>query len=167
MAPTSNGHASHTNGKSLNGVRSHTLQSVAGGLDRPAGYTRGGRGDSWARVPAQLAITRTEGAYLRFGKRLFDILGASLGLLIGAPVLALAAIAIKLESHGPVLYKSTRIGRGGRPFTFVKLRSMVIDADSKRHDLKHLNQADGPVFKIFADPRMTRVGPLAAQHQRR
>jgi len=86
------------------------------------------------------------------------VVGATLALVIGAPVLILAAVAIKLESRGPVLYRSTRIGRGGRPFTFIKLRSMVHDADSKRQDLSHLNQADGPVFKIFADPRVTRVG---------
>jgi lipopolysaccharide/colanic/teichoic acid biosynthesis glycosyltransferase len=100
------------------------------------------------------------GLYLRFGKRLLDVLGASLGLLLSLPLLLLAAILIKLESRGPVIYRSIRIGRGARPFTFFKLRSMVDGADQYRHKLSHLNESDGPVFKIAADPRVTRIGRL-------
>jgi lipopolysaccharide/colanic/teichoic acid biosynthesis glycosyltransferase len=100
------------------------------------------------------------GLYLRFGKRLLDLVGASLGLLLGSPLLLIAAIIIKLESRGPVIYKSIRIGRGARPFTFFKLRSMVDGADQHRHTLSHLNETDGPVFKIAADPRVTRMGRL-------
>lgn len=100
------------------------------------------------------------GLYLRHGKRLLDILGAALGLLLNSPVLLVAAILIKLESRGPVIYKSIRIGRGARPFTFLKLRSMVDGADQNRQKLSHLNETDGPVFKIAADPRVTRVGRL-------
>jgi len=100
------------------------------------------------------------GLYLRFGKRLLDILGASIGLVLASPVLLLATILIKLESRGPVIYKSLRIGRGARPFTFFKLRSMVDGADQHRHTLAHLNETDGPVFKIAADPRVTRVGRI-------
>src|SRR5262249_34828180 len=69
------------------------------------------------------------GFYLRTGKRVLDVLGASIALVLHAPLLLLAVIAIKLESPGPVLYRSKRIGRGGRPFTFLKLRSMVDGAD--------------------------------------
>jgi lipopolysaccharide/colanic/teichoic acid biosynthesis glycosyltransferase len=87
-----------------------------------------------------------------------DLVGSSIALLLSMPVLAVAALAIKLESRGPVFYRSTRIGRGGRPFTFLKLRSMVRDAEHHRHRLTHLNECDGPVFKISRDPRMTRVG---------
>src|SRR5439155_19636431 len=94
----------------------------------------------------------------RVGKRLLDVAGALLGLLVGSPTLLFAAIAVKLESRGPVLYRSTRIGRGGRPFTFYKLRSMVNGADRQQHELFHLNESDGPVFKIARDPRITRVG---------
>ena len=98
------------------------------------------------------------GLYLRFGKRLLDVLGASFGLLLSSPLLLLAAILVKLESRGPVIYRSIRIGRGARPFTFLKLRSMVDGADQHRHKLSHLNETDGPIFKIAADPRVTRVG---------
>jgi lipopolysaccharide/colanic/teichoic acid biosynthesis glycosyltransferase len=100
------------------------------------------------------------GLYLRYGKRLLDILGASLGLLFSSPLLLIAAVIIKLESRGPVIYRSIRIGRGARPFTFLKLRSMVDGAEQHRQKLSHLNEADGPVFKIAADPRVTRVGRL-------
>ena len=101
-----------------------------------------------------------EGAYLRYGKRAFDVLGALVLLVIAAPVLLLLAILIKVESAGPVFYRSTRIGRGGRPFTFYKLRSMVKDADRHQHKLAHMNEADGPVFKIARDPRITRIGRI-------
>jgi lipopolysaccharide/colanic/teichoic acid biosynthesis glycosyltransferase len=103
-------------------------------------------------------IHAPESLYLKYGKRLADIVGAALALIVTAPILLVAAIAIVLESRGPVLYRSTRIGRDRKPFTFLKLRSMVNGADRHRHRLNHLNEADGPVFKMSRDPRVTRVG---------
>ena len=91
---------------------------------------------------------------------LVPIAGSALGLLLSWPLLLIAAVLIKLESRGPVIYRSIRIGRGARPFTFFKLRSMVDGADQYRHKLSHLNESDGPVFKIAADPRVTRIGRL-------
>jgi lipopolysaccharide/colanic/teichoic acid biosynthesis glycosyltransferase len=158
MAPRAAGLNGHAHGNGVNGARSHALNSVAGGLEPRGAWSANGRPGVWVRGPARLALARRESPYLRIGKRVLDVVGASFTLVIGAPILLLAAIAIKLESRGPVFYKSTRIGRRGRAFTFIKLRSMVNDADSRRHDLRHLNEADGPVFKIFADPRVTRVG---------
>lgn len=96
--------------------------------------------------------------YLRFGKRAFDVLASSIALVLLAPVIAVLAVLVKLSSPGPVFYRSTRVGRGGRPFTFYKLRSMVKDADLKRRNLAHMNEADGPVFKIARDPRITGIG---------
>ncbi|MFN8587772.1 MAG: sugar transferase [Candidatus Eisenbacteria bacterium] len=98
------------------------------------------------------------GLYLRFGKRCLDVLGSVVALVLASPIIAVLAVLIRLESRGSVFYKSTRIGRGGRPFTFYKLRSMVQDADRKRHKIAHMNEADGPIFKIARDPRITRVG---------
>ena len=89
-----------------------------------------------------------------------DFVGALAAIVVTGPVMLLAALAIKLESRGPILYKSIRIGRGGRPFTFYKLRSMVDGADRHRHHLTHLNECDGPVFKMSRDPRVTRIGRL-------
>jgi exopolysaccharide biosynthesis polyprenyl glycosylphosphotransferase len=95
---------------------------------------------------------------MRGGKRALDVLGACVGLVLSAPLVAVLAIVIKLDSRGPVFYRSTRVGRGGRPFTFLKFRSMMDGADRNRHHVEHLNECDGPVFKISRDPRVTRIG---------
>ena len=93
-------------------------------------------------------------------KRAIDIVSATLGLLIAAPVVALSAIAIKLSSRGPVFFQQQRCGLYGRPFKMIKLRTMVTDAEERRFDLDGLNEMDGPVFKMQSDPRVTPVGRL-------
>lgn len=93
-------------------------------------------------------------------KRAFDVLAAGLGLLALSPVLAVAAVAVKVDSKGPVFYGQTRVGRGNRPFRIWKLRTMVADADRLLGQLADQNQADGPLFKIDHDPRVTRVGRI-------
>jgi lipopolysaccharide/colanic/teichoic acid biosynthesis glycosyltransferase len=112
----------------------------------------------YAPTPAVYVPGRVDGLYHRFGKRLLDLVGASLALIISSPLVLLAALAIMIETRGSVFYRSTRVGRGGKPFTFFKLRSMVSGADRHRHHLSHLNECDGPVFKISRDPRVTVVG---------
>lgn len=97
-------------------------------------------------------------------KRLLDIATASLGLLILSPVLPAIAVAIKLNSPGPVLYASERIGKKGRVFRCLKFRTMVPDAESRRADVMHLNERDGVFFKISNDPRITRVGRFLRKH---
>jgi lipopolysaccharide/colanic/teichoic acid biosynthesis glycosyltransferase len=92
-------------------------------------------------------------------KRTFDFAGAAAGLVAAAPLLAVAAIAIKLGSRGPVLFRQTRIGRGGERFEIFKLRTMVDGADARKASLADRNEADG-LFKIADDPRITRVGRL-------
>lgn len=99
-------------------------------------------------------------AYRSGGKRVFDLILGSIGLLFALPVIAMAAIAIKLDSPGPVFHRAIRVGRGGRKFTFLKLRSMQVGAEELRGLLLHLNQAQGPAFKLHNDPRVTRVGKL-------
>lgn len=93
-------------------------------------------------------------------KRGFDILGASIGLIVAAPVLLLGAIAVKLSSPGPIFFRQIRCGLYGRPFVMYKLRTMVCDAESRREQLDDMNEMDGPVFKIRRDPRITRSGRL-------
>lgn len=100
------------------------------------------------------------GLYRRGGKRLLDIVGASAGLLLASPVLLAAAVAIRLDSPGPVFHRAVRVGRGGRKFRFLKLRSMRVGAEELRGLLLHLNQAHGPAFKLHDDPRVTRVGRI-------
>ena len=100
------------------------------------------------------------GLYRRGGKRLLDLVAGAAGLALALPVIAVAAIAIRLDSPGPVFHRSIRVGRGGRPFTFLKLRSMQVGAEELRGLLLHLNQAQGPAFKLHNDPRVTRVGRI-------
>jgi exopolysaccharide biosynthesis polyprenyl glycosylphosphotransferase len=95
----------------------------------------------------------------RIMKALFDRCVAGILLLLLAPVLFVIAMSIKLTSPGPVLFRQLRIGRHGEPFTMVKFRTMVTDAERLRADLIDLNQHhEGPLFKIKDDPRVTRVG---------
>jgi len=96
--------------------------------------------------------------YARFGKRVLDLTLGSIACVPALPVIALAAVAIKLDSRGPVFHRAIRVGRGGRKFTFLKLRSMQVGAEELRGLLLHLNQAQGPAFKLHNDPRVTRVG---------
>lgn len=91
-------------------------------------------------------------------KRVFDLVLAGLGLLVLSPLLAVVSILVRLESRGPILFRQVRVGLNGRPFTLYKFRSMVADAESRRDELEHLNEMDGPVFKVSNDPRVTRVG---------
>jgi exopolysaccharide biosynthesis polyprenyl glycosylphosphotransferase len=95
-------------------------------------------------------------------KRSMDIVGAGLGLLALAPLMIGCAIAIKLDSRGPVFFRQKRIGRGGVPFEMLKFRSMVDRADEQKAELAQLNEADG-LFKIADDPRITRVGHYLRQ----
>jgi len=95
----------------------------------------------------------------RFQKRLFDILFSSAVLLCGLPILLTVALAVKLTSKGPVFYRQERIGLDGHPFEMIKFRTMVDGADKMVDRLAALNESEGGVlFKIRADPRVTRVG---------
>ena len=91
-------------------------------------------------------------------KRTLDLVLGTLGLVVGAPALMVAALAITLDSPGPVLFRQRRAGRGGGEFTMVKLRTMFRDAEALQGDLADRNEVDGPMFKIGNDPRITRVG---------
>jgi len=90
-------------------------------------------------------------------KRTFDVVVASLVLVLLSPVLLLIAVIIRLTSPGPVLFRQTRVGRLGSEFQMLKFRTMVTGADERKHELVDLNAA-GPMFKIPDDPRTTRVG---------
>lgn len=97
----------------------------------------------------------------RFQKRAFDFVFASVALLCSAPLLLLAALAIKLDSRGPVFYTAERIGIDGHPFAMLKFRTMVADADRQLAGLLSQNEgAGGVLFKIKDDPRITKVGRI-------
>lgn len=91
-------------------------------------------------------------------KRAFDILVSALALILLSPLLGLLAVLVRLDSRGPILYVSERCGRKGKAFRFYKFRSMRPGAEEELEKLRHLNETDGPVFKIRRDPRVTRVG---------
>ena len=91
-------------------------------------------------------------------KRTLDIVFSVLLLFLLAPLMLAVAIAIKLDSPGPVLYSSERLGKKGRVFKCKKFRTMVRDADLKRADVMHMNERDGVLFKISNDPRITKLG---------
>jgi exopolysaccharide biosynthesis polyprenyl glycosylphosphotransferase len=91
-------------------------------------------------------------------KRMMDLFGAAVGLLVLFPLLVATAVAIKLDSPGPIFYRQWRIGRDGRPFRMTKFRSMVVNADDLKATLAEMNVAGGGLFKVIDDPRITRVG---------
>ncbi len=91
-------------------------------------------------------------------KRAFDLVVSAITVVALAPLLALVALAIKLDSKGPVLFKQERVGKDGHRFLVWKFRTMVIDAEAQLDALRHLNEAEGPLFKMVHDPRVTRVG---------
>ncbi|HDN80162.1 MAG: undecaprenyl-phosphate glucose phosphotransferase [Chloroflexi bacterium] len=102
--------------------------------------------------------------YFRRGERLIkramDIVGAIVGLVLLAPLMLLIALAIKLDSPGPVLFKQVRVGKGGKEFVMYKFRSMKEGAEEEQERLKELNEVEGPIFKLKDDPRCTRVGRI-------
>lgn len=94
-------------------------------------------------------------------KRLMDIIGASLGLIIASPIMLIVAILIKLEDpKGPIFFSQIRNGAYPATFKMYKFRSMYIDAEERLQELMHLNEQSGPAFKIKDDPRITKVGKL-------
>ena len=93
-----------------------------------------------------------------FVKRAVDIVGALVGLLITAVLFPFIALAIKLDSRGPVLFGQIRIGKNGRRIHIYKFRSMYVDAEEQKRKLESQNEMNGPIFKIENDPRITRVG---------
>jgi exopolysaccharide biosynthesis polyprenyl glycosylphosphotransferase len=101
-------------------------------------------------------VAREEGALM--AKRAFDLVVTLSAMPLVLPILALTALAIKLDSPGPVFFMQERVGLHKRRFKMYKFRSMVQDAEERMREVEHLNEASGPNFKIKDDPRMTRVG---------
>ncbi|MFH1866397.1 MAG: sugar transferase [Candidatus Eisenbacteria bacterium] len=96
--------------------------------------------------------------YRRYIKRPLDILASLVGLLLLSPLFLVLAVMVRLDSRGPVFFRQMRVGKGGREFEFYKFRSMVQDAEAMKSKLMHLNELEGPVFKISDDPRITPIG---------
>jgi exopolysaccharide biosynthesis polyprenyl glycosylphosphotransferase len=99
-----------------------------------------------------------------FFKRTIDVAVAIVGLVFSAPLCVLISATVKLDSKGPVLYRHRRVGRKGRPFHCFKFRTMVADADALKERMRHLNERQGPFFKMSDDPRITKVGKFLRQY---
>ena len=93
-------------------------------------------------------------------QRAADVAIAGAGLVVASPLLAVAALAVKLEDGGPVLYRQTRVGKAGIDFELLKLRTMVVGAERLIVDLRDRNANTGLLFKVYNDPRITRLGRL-------
>jgi lipopolysaccharide/colanic/teichoic acid biosynthesis glycosyltransferase len=120
-------------------VRTHPVQETVG---------RWGR----AEPPTSAAARST-------AKRLIDVIGAAIGLVILFPLMMVIALLVRLTSPGPALFRQLRQGHNGRPFWFLKFRTMTLDAERRLHDLESLNEAAGGVlFKMRRDPRVTPLG---------
>jgi exopolysaccharide biosynthesis polyprenyl glycosylphosphotransferase len=106
-----------------------------------------------------LSLSSAPDSELRlFFKRVIDVVLSAASLVVFLPVLLTIAVLIRITSPGPVLFRQTRCGLGGRRFMLYKFRSMINDAEQMRAELHQLNELDGPVFKISDDPRITPVG---------
>ncbi|HEX5270896.1 MAG TPA: sugar transferase, partial [Gemmataceae bacterium] len=132
-----------------------------GGGDVPAPPPPVSDGGGGAEPPAEKGVAALEAVFVRpmpRWKRAIDVLGSAVGLVLLLPVLAAAAVAVRLSSPGPIFFAQRRSGLGGRPFRMYKFRSMVVDAEARKAALMARNEQDGPAFKIKHDPRVTRVG---------
>lgn len=127
--------------------------------------------DSTARILSQCHIEQFEGHSIvtlfreqmllqLLGKRVMDFTLSLIGLILLSPLMITVALLIKLDSKGPVFFVQPRVGMNRRTFNLMKFRSMFIDAEKRKAELAHLNEMDGPVFKIKNDPRITRIGRI-------
>ena len=91
-------------------------------------------------------------------KRIIDIIGAGLGLILLSPIIAIVACAVKVTSKGPIFFSQKRVGKNGELFEMYKFRSMVVNAEELKENLEDKNEMSGPMFKIKDDPRITKVG---------
>ncbi len=126
-----------------------------------ARYGGGDRRNRWLYLRKRLAWKIAIGG-ARALKRLFDIVGAAIGILALSPIFAIVALCIKLTDRGPILYVAPRVGKWGREFPFPKFRSMVLNADRLKAELAEKNDHGGKsiTFKMKRDPRVTWIGRI-------
>ncbi|MBX3747793.1 MAG: sugar transferase [Verrucomicrobiae bacterium] len=114
--------------------------------------------DDFYGRPMMVFRSTPEMSWQAAGKQMLDVAGAFCLLVLFSPVMLLAALAVRLSSPGPVIFRQLRSGLNGRPFTMYKFRTMVTDAEQRKQELAAFNEMSGPVFKVSQDPRVTPVG---------
>ena len=114
--------------------------------------------DDFEGRPMLVFRSTPEASWQSLAKQAIDVVGASLLLFFFSPLMLGAALLIKLTSPGPVLFRQQRAGLNGKPFVMMKFRSMMTDAEQRKHELEVLNEMSGPVFKLSNDPRVTPIG---------
>lgn len=118
------------------------------------------RADDLNGRPMLVFFTAPGVSWQAVAKDAMDVVGAVVGLVLTAPAFLAAALAIRLTSPGPVFFRQQRAGLNGAPFTMLKFRTMVTNAEQLKQELASLNEMSGPVFKVTNDPRVTRIGRL-------
>jgi exopolysaccharide biosynthesis polyprenyl glycosylphosphotransferase len=130
----------------------------------PADFFRSKRAsayiDSFQDKPVVTFGTRPSPAVGAVAKRFIDIVGSAIAILVFTPVAAICALAIKLDSPGPIHFVQDRVGLKRKKFRLIKYRTMHVDAEARLVDLEHRNEVAGAAFKMKEDPRVTRVGKI-------
>lgn len=116
--------------------------------------------DDFYGRPMLVFRSTPEASWQGLAKEVLDVVGAFVLLVLLSPIFLLTALTIRLTSPGPVLFRQQRSGLNGRPFTMLKFRSMVTDAEQRKQELAALNEMAGPVFKLTEDPRVTPIGRI-------
>jgi lipopolysaccharide/colanic/teichoic acid biosynthesis glycosyltransferase len=170
-----NGNTNGSNGNGTNGNGSKPLAeaqlqhvvtngNVAAAIDLQRPATIGEIGPTSESRPTGETYERYHGLPARIVKRAFDVIGAAILLVVLAPTWLVIAILIKLDSPGPVLFRSPRIGRDGAGFSMLKFRTMTVGADAERDELRHMSDAPDGIFKIMDDPRLTGIGKFLRRY---
>jgi lipopolysaccharide/colanic/teichoic acid biosynthesis glycosyltransferase len=133
-----------------------SIASLSRALSRPGQLEATGRAAVW---PWRGRVRLIRPTYRTF-KRVLDLVVCAISLPLVAPLLGLIALAIYVDSPGPVLFRQSRTGKGGQRFGMFKFRTMVPNAEELKQTYAHLNELEPPDFKITNDPRITRVGHL-------
>lgn len=112
--------------------------------------------------PKEIILGKKEAYHKGFAyyvtKRVIDVVGSTVGLILLSPAFLITAIAIKVDTKGPIFYFQDRVGKNGKLFRMYKFRSMIVNAEDLLENLRDQNEMSGPMFKINDDPRITRLG---------
>lgn len=109
-------------------------------------------------IEKKLSYNKLQNNTYEKSKRLLDIMGSIIGLILTSPIFIIVALAIRIESKGNVIFTQKRVGLNGKEFNMYKFRSMVVNAEDLKEKLKDNNEMSGPMFKMRDDPRITKVG---------